>query len=309
MSNIVTAFAPSNIALIKYWGKQDRYLKTPTFNSLSVTLKDLNTITEVSFSCCNQFILNNQEQDFKIIEDFVSLFNINDFIKIQTVNNFPTAAGLASSASGYCALGLALNQLSNLKLHKQQLSTFIRKGSGSACRSLFGPFVIWKKGNDDNSYSFLYPYYIPMKAIVVICDNNSKKISSREMMNIVQNDVDIYETWLNMTKQHYFSMLAAIKDQDFDSIGTIAIDNAHLMHNSVISIDSKLSYFNNKTLAVIDFTKFLRNKYRLFYTIDAGPNVVIFVTDKDFNKVLNEVKTLNLDYIVSSLSNGGYVFD
>lgn len=309
MSDIVTAFAPSNIALIKYWGKQDRFLKTPTFNSLSVTLKDLNTITQVSFSSFNQFILNNQEQDFKIIEEFVRLFDIDGFIKIQTVNNFPTAAGLASSASGYCALGLALNKLSKLRLHKQQLSTLIRKGSGSACRSLFGPITIWKMGNDNNSYSFLYPYYISMKAIVVICDENSKKISSREMMSRVQSDADLYDKWLNMTKKHYFSMLSAIKNQDFDSIGKIAMDNAHLMHNSVISIDSKLSYFNHKTLTVIECVKLLREKYSLFYTIDAGPNVVIFVTDEDFNKVLNEVKVLNLPYIVSSLSNGGHVLD
>lgn len=310
MSNLVRAWAPSNIALIKYWGKKDKMLKIPTFNSLSLTLNQLNTETSICHSSINQFFLNGKEMDFNTIKDFVHLFGCREKIRIDSYNNFPTAAGLASSASGYCALGLALNRFSKLNLNRQKLSTYIRQGSGSASRSLFGPISIWKMGlNSQDSYSFLYPYNLNLKAIIMICDSDKKKISSTKMMEMVQSDQEIYDYWLSMTKKHYWKMLDAIKNYDIDSIGNIAIDNAHLMHNTVIDLDSNLSYFNHKTLEVIKCVNFLRSKYKLFYTIDAGPNVVIFIENKNFDVVESEIRLLNIPYLTSTLSNGGYVFD
>lgn len=310
MSNLVRAWAPSNIALIKYWGKKDKVLKIPTFNSLSMTLSQLGSETSICHSTVNQFFLNGQEMSFDTIKDFVRLFGCKENIRIDSYNNFPTAAGLASSASGYCALGLALNRFSNLNLDRQQLSTLIRQGSGSATRSLFGPISIWKSGsNSQDSYSFLYPYSLNLKAIIMICDGNKKKISSTKMMEMVQSNQEIYSHWLLATKIHYWNILESIKNNDIDSIGNIAIDNAHLMHNTVVSLNSDLSYFNIKTVEVIKCVKFLRSKYKLFYTIDAGPNVVIFVDNKNFDVVESEIKMLNIPYLTSTLSNGGYVFD
>lgn len=310
MSNLVRSVAPSNIALIKYWGKKDKVLKIPTFNSLSLTLNELRTETSICYSATNQFFLNGQELDFNDIQDFVSLFGCQENIRIDSYNNFPTAAGLASSASGYCALGLALNKFSNLNLGRQQLSTLIRQGSGSATRSLFGPISIWKSGNTSaDSYSFLYPYSLNLKAIIMICDSHQKKVSSTKMMEMVQTNKEVYRHWLNMTQRHYWLMLDAIKNNNISLIGDIAIDNAHLMHNTVISLDSNLSYFNSKTMEVIQCVKFLRNKYKLFYTIDAGPNVVIFVDNNNFDMVESEIKELNIPYLISTLSNGGHVLD
>ena len=151
----ITVKSCANIALIKYWGKRDEDLFLPTKSSLSVTLSGLDTVTSVSINPQNRDIIyidkklvldlqNNKVHKF--LNLFREKFCIKSFFKIETENRFPTAAGLASSASGFAALAFALNKICDLNLSKKQLSILARQGSGSASRSIFGGFALWNKG-------------------------------------------------------------------------------------------------------------------------------------------------------------------
>lgn len=179
---MIKAQANTNIALIKYWGKKDEELFLPYTSSLSLTLDNLYTQTSVEYSNSESdiFILDNQIMDEKEvlkISKFIDLFrDDNKKIKVVSENNFPTAAGLASSASGFAALATALNKFYKLNLSKEELSKLTRKGSGSASRSLFDKFVIWKTGDDDTSYAYHLPSKLDIEMIFVIVDENKKVI-------------------------------------------------------------------------------------------------------------------------------------
>lgn len=153
--------AHTNIALIKYWGKRNDELFLPMNSSLSLTLDAFYTDTEVvldSDFTSDTFFLNDVKQDEKETEKitkFLNLFrnevNIKTKACVKSYNHVPTAAGLASSASAFSALAGAMNQASDLNLDPKTLSTYARRGSGSATRSIYGGFVEWYMGEDDLS--------------------------------------------------------------------------------------------------------------------------------------------------------------
>nr|GMD57309.1 diphosphomevalonate decarboxylase MVD2, peroxisomal-like [Ipomoea batatas] len=174
---MVTAQTPTNIAVIKYWGKRDETLILPINDSISVTLDPahLCTTTTVAVSPAFQqdrMWLNGKEIPLSggryqnclreirsracDVEDEKKGIKIskkdweNLHLHIASYNNFPTAAGLASSAAGFACLVFSLGKLMNVKEDNSQLSAIARQGSGSACRSLFGGFVKWNMGKDEN---------------------------------------------------------------------------------------------------------------------------------------------------------------
>ena len=156
-----TARAHTNIALIKYWGKADQALKTPLMSSLSMTLDAFYTDTTFEHDSSlteDTFILNDQKQsleDSKRVFNYIHLlqekFGMTDHFTIRATNHVPTSAGLASSASAFAALATSFAASYGLDLSKKELSRLARLGSGSATRSVYGGFVEWKKGFDDES--------------------------------------------------------------------------------------------------------------------------------------------------------------
>ena len=151
-----TAKAHTNIALIKYWGKRNESLILPTNNSLSITLDGFYTTTSVEFKeelTNDRFLLMMQAvegEQFQRVTNFLDL--VRDlsgkklFAEVHSVNAVPTAAGFASSASGFAALAAASSKAIGLELSETELSRLTRQGSGSACRSIFGGFAEWQKG-------------------------------------------------------------------------------------------------------------------------------------------------------------------
>jgi len=166
-----TAIAPSNIALVKYWGKRDEKLILPQNSNISVTLQGLFTTTTVEFDSKHPkdvFILGGIEQSgeeaqrvLETLEMIRGLGGIKLKAKVESVNSFPTAAGLASSASGAAALALAASSAAGLKLSSRDLSIIARRNSGSGSRSVEGGFVEWEKGEradgQDSYGKQLYP--------------------------------------------------------------------------------------------------------------------------------------------------------
>ncbi|MBU0530693.1 MAG: diphosphomevalonate decarboxylase, partial [Nanoarchaeota archaeon] len=152
-----SAVANANIALVKYWGKRDKKLMLPNNGSISMTVDGMNTHTTVEFDSKYEkdiVIINGEElQDedtFKHIDLIREKAGIQDKAKVVSNNNFPTAAGLASSASGLAALSVAGAKAAGLDLDKKELSMLARRGSGSASRSVYSGFVEWHRGEKDD---------------------------------------------------------------------------------------------------------------------------------------------------------------
>lgn len=313
---MITYRAHTNIALIKYWGKRNAAKALPMTSSLSLTLDAFYTDTRVKLcqkATEDQFKLNGQLQDQKEtqkISRFVDLFRklaeTDQAVIIDSTNFVPTGAGLASSASAFAALACCLNDLFQLNLSMQDLSILTRQGSGSACRSLFGGFVLWHRGQDDDMASSfaeqIDPAEFDIGMLTIVINRRKKKISSRQGMAHTVNTSPFYALWPQEVERDLERMLDAIKAQDVDAIGSIAEHNAMKMHATVLASNPSFTYFEPTTLTAINAVKQLRLAgYSCYYTIDAGPNVKVIAPYSQLSAIQRELANLfEIDQLVVS---------
>lgn len=311
--NKVKAKAYSNIALVKYWGKKDEELIIPYNGSISLTLKEFYTITEVEkiYSDQDEFYLNDVLQDdkeTKKISKFIDLFRQKSKnyqrVRVSSKNYFPTAAGLASSASGYAALAGALNSLFEINLDKRELSKMARKGSGSATRSIFGGIVEWVAGEDDDT-SFAQKideadWDIGM--IAVILNDKKKKVLSRVGMSQTVKTCPFYPQWVDSAKEDLNNIKLAIADRDLKRVGEIAESSSLKMHATMMSTQPFIIYFEEKTISVIKLVKQMREEGILaYFTMDAGPNIKIITNSQYKDTIIERLNSiLGADKIVYS---------
>jgi len=298
-----TARAHTNIALVKYWGKKDQDLIIPMNSSLSLTLDHFYTDTTVEFSdrfSADTFTLNGQAKANDQVSAFLDLVRqkagINTYAKVESINHVPTQAGLASSASAYAALALAASAASGLTLTKPELSRLARRGSGSACRSIYGGFVEWQMGHDDLT-SYAKPFQeevdwdICMLAIVL--NAKQKKISSRGGMQTVVKTSPYYPAWVKTCQADIKAIKEAILAKDFVKLGTIAEENAMKMHALNLSASPHFNYFEPETLVAMQLVEELRQAgVACYYTLDAGPNVKVLCLKKDVTIIKQKLATV-----------------
>lgn len=278
--------AHTNIALIKYWGKEDEELIIPMNNSLSLTLDAFYTDTKVTFDeklNSDELYLDDSLQDFTALQKVKTVLdlvrekaNIQTKAKVESYNHVPTAAGLASSASGLAALAGAASLAAGLELTDKELSKLARRGSGSASRSIYGGFAEWQKGSDDDT-SFAVPvddalWDIGMLFIVV--NDKKKDVSSREGMRRTVDTSPFYSGWLQSVDRDLQDMKQAISEQDIDKVGSIAERNALKMHATTLGANPPFTYWSPDSLRAMDAVRALRQKgFSVYFTMDAGPNV------------------------------------
>ena len=282
------ARAHANIALIKYWGKKDDELVLPINSSLSLTLDCFYTETEVVFddSLDEDYFYLNDDKENKLATEKVSRFldlfrrtaGINTPALVKSRNYVPTAAGLASSASGLAALAAAANVASGLNLDHRELSMYARQGSGSATRSIFGGFVEWQKGiSGDDSYAVeIDDANWDIGMVVVIVNKEEKTVSSREGMKRTVATSPFYKAWVESAGEDLKNIKVAIKNRDFDQMGMIAESNGLKMHASMLGANPPLSYWEPESIVVMQMVRELRSQgISCYFTMDAGPNVKI----------------------------------
>ncbi|MDU1374338.1 MAG: diphosphomevalonate decarboxylase, partial [Staphylococcus epidermidis] len=231
------ARAHTNIALIKYWGKADETYIIPMNNSLSITLDRFYTETKVTFDpdfTEDRLILNGNEVNAKEKEKIQNYMNIvRDLAgnrlhaRIESENYVPTAAGLASSASAYAALAAACNEALSLNLSDTDLSRLARRGSGSASRSIFGGFAEWEKD---------------LSMILVVINNQSKKVSSRSGMSLTRDTSRFYQYWLDHVDEDLNEAKEAVKNQDFQRLGEVIEANGLRMHATNLGAQPPFTY-------------------------------------------------------------------
>ena len=288
-----SAYAPANIALAKYWGKRDRALNLPVNGSLSISLGALGTHTVVCAAERDSLRLNGVEAAPDSILHrrtftFIDLWRRGEAqpLHIDTRNTIPTAAGLASSASGFAALTLALARYWQLDLADSDLSAIARLGSGSAARSLWHGFVKWQRGTrDDGSDSHAAPLasdWQELRIALIEIDGGAKKTASGDGMNHTTATSPLYAAWPATAAADLAAIEAAIHARDFRTLGSVAEANALAMHATMLAARPALCYLQAQTLATLQRLWQARaDGLDIYATIDAGPNVKILCRADD----------------------------
>lgn len=311
--------AHTNIALIKYWGKKDTELFLPMNSSLSLTLDAFYTETQVIMDDSietDQFILNNElqsEAETKKISRFLDLFREETGnytpTKVISQNFVPTAAGLASSASAFAALGGAMNVATGMNADLTTLSTFVRRGSGSATRSVFGGFVEWQIGTSNaDSYAVQVDDASWDIAMVTVAVNTAKKtISSRVGMQLTVDTSPFYPSWVETAATDLEQIKKAISNKNFQQLGEITESNGMKMHGTMLGARPPFTYMEPRTMEVISAVQSLRQQgIDCYYTMDAGPNVKVLCRESDASRIQEKLKANfpNNPVIISKVGSG-----
>ncbi|MBN1543625.1 diphosphomevalonate decarboxylase [candidate division KSB1 bacterium] len=289
-----TAWAPANIALCKYWGKRNSELYLPQTSSLSVSLGDLGTQTTLSIaSDCDMVVLNGHKVEpenafARRLSAYLDLFRGDKpiFFHIDTANTVPTAAGLASSASGFAALVLALQSLYGWSLDGCHLSILARLGSGSACRSIYHGFVEWQAGIADDgfdSYAEPLPETWPdLRVGILTLSTAEKPIGSRQAMQHTLETSTLYRAWPQQVESDLPLLRRAIAERDLHLLGQTAENNALAMHATLLAARPAILYWLPESVQSIRTIHDLRKQGAAVYlTMDAGPNVKLLFEKND----------------------------
>ncbi|KAF5351694.1 hypothetical protein D9756_007747 [Leucocoprinus leucothites] len=325
-----TASAPVNIACIKYWGKRDTKLILPTNSSLSVTLDQdhLRSTTtsraDPSFTR-DRLWLNGKEDEIKdggrlatciremkrLRKEEVEDKNTDEpklstySVHICSYNNFPTAAGLASSASGFAALVSSLAHLYQLPVSASTLSLISRQGSGSACRSLFGGFVAWQMGSDPSGSDSLAVEVAPQShwpdihaLICVVSDDKKGTSSTSGMQRTVETSALLQHRINNVVPQRMKDIEKAILEKDFDTFARITMADSNQFHAVALDTEPPIFYMNDVSRAIIAvIVEYNRlsieagTGYKAAYTYDAGPNAVIYAPKANIKEIVEFIVT------------------
>jgi len=281
-----TAQAHPNIAFIKYWGNRDDALRLPANGSLSMNLDGLCTRTTVSFQPSlpfDELVINDREVTGPALErvacvlDLVRLLAGSDHrAEVVSESNFPSGAGIASSASAFGALALAASAAAALKLNERELSRLARRGSGSACRSIPGGFVEWQMGTgDDDSYAFSIaaPDHWPLADCIAMVSESKKRTGSTQGHALAPTS-SLQAARLADTPRRLDVCRQAILDRDFDALATIVELDSDLMHAVMMTSTPPLHYWAAASVQVMSAVKaWRRDGLPVCSTVDAGANV------------------------------------
>jgi diphosphomevalonate decarboxylase len=308
-SNGGYAFAPANIALCKYWGKRDSELNLPVTSSLSISLRSEGVFTRISHlqeAERDKYVVNGLDIDLdttfaKRLNNFLDLFRPDTAInyKIETNSTIPIAAGFASSAAGFAALVLALNNLYDWQLEKEELSILARLGSGSACRSLWDGFVEWERGEDlDGMDCFAHQLnadWPDLRIASVIVSSEKKTISSRDAMALSVRTSPLYSNWSDQVANDLDVLKRAIYAKDFVLFGETAERNSETMHAIMAKANSPIIYSTEKTQEIKRKIKSLRNEgIPVYFTQDAGANLHLLFLEGSEKKIKDNFNDIEI---------------
>lgn len=279
-----TALAHPNIALVKYWGKQDAPGNRPAVPSLSMTLDSLWTRTRIRFDpalSADTLSINGVDSEPATARTRACLDALRQragrggFARVETQNNFPTGAGLASSASGFAALVVAASRALELDLPARELARIARRSSGSAARSMYGGFVeMPREEPEETAYPLLAAERWPLSVVVAITTAEAKDVGSSEGMTRTAQSSDYYAAWVAAADTDFTEARDAVLSQNFDRLARVSERSCLKMHALMLSADPGLIYWNEASVACLHRIRALRaGGAPVFFTMDAGPQV------------------------------------
>ncbi|KIW52752.1 diphosphomevalonate decarboxylase [Exophiala xenobiotica] len=317
--------APVNIAVIKYWGKRDVALNLPTNSSLSVTLSQKSLRTHTTASCSESFsgpdslILNGEKEDIesskrtqaclKRLRSLREQVEANNgslpklsklTLRLVSANNFPTAAGLASSAAGFAALVRAIANLYELPQSPEELSLIARQGSGSACRSLMGGYVAWRAGTKQDGSDSIAQEVAPMshwpemRALILVVSAEKKGVpSTAGMQTTVETSTLAPARFNDIVPRRMKEIEKAIQEKDFETFAQITMQDSNSFHAICMDSWPPIHYLNDVSRAAMNGVETANRKAGKLvaaYTFDAGPNAVIYYLEEHTHQVAGVFK-------------------
>lgn len=312
MSRPVRARAWANIALVKYWGKREGAGNVPATPSISLALDGLLTETELSprDSDEDSFIINDDPisgTGAAKLARYLDLWrndgHLEGAVEVRSRNSFPTAAGLASSASGFAALATALNELTGTGFDRDTLSRMARRGSASAARSIPGGVAEMPLGEDPASTLLLPSETLPWGMVVAVVKAPGKEIGSTEGMEMSRTSSPLYDAWLESSEVDFAKLRSALLAQDLQQVGEIAEANMYAMHSVMFSTRPALQYWSETTLSLLREIRAWRSKgLATWATVDAGPHVAFLAHKDDLEKIVELAE--QVPGVVEALSCG-----
>ncbi|XP_075045392.1 diphosphomevalonate decarboxylase isoform X2 [Mixophyes fleayi] len=318
----VTCTAPVNIAVIKYWGKRNEKLILPINSSLSVTLHQDQLKTTTTVAASREFTedriwLNGKEDNINhprlqsCLREIRRLARkrrssgghggvsriLNDKVHICSVNNFPTAAGLASSAAGYACLVYTLAKLYGVE---GELSEIARQGSGSACRSMYGGFVQWLMGDRADGKDSLAQqveaesHWPDLRILILVASAEKKHVGSTAgMQTSVETSPLLKFRAESVVPGRMEEMIEAIRKKDFEAFGQLTMKDSNQFHATCLDTYPPIFYLNQVSQRIISLVHRYNGHYgqtKVAYSFDAGPNAVIFTLEPTLNEFVEVVK-------------------
>lgn len=281
-----TAVAHPNIALSKYWGKKPGAANVPAVPSLSVTLAGLATTTTVTFGAdADSLVINGVASDAaratELLDHVRAAAGISQRAAVVSQNDFPTASGLASSASGFAALAVAGVRAAGLDWPAEKVADLARQSSASAARSLFGGFV---ELDGDVVRQVAAPGKIDLQILVCVTTEEAKSVSSRSGMNETAAKSPYYAAWLETAPKIHHELKTALLANDIPKVGELAERSAFAMHASAFA--AGIVYVSGATLnAYAEVRKLRAEGIGAWATMDAGPHLKCIVASADAERV------------------------
>ena len=340
----VTSEAPSNIALVKYWGKFENQI--PANPSVSFTLRNCKTVTNLHFIKLEKptsefqvevFFEDEKNEAFKpkILQFFERIEQYLPFLKnysfrVETKNTFPHSSGIASSASGMAALSFCLMQMEkelNPEMSEdyfnKKASFLARLGSGSACRSISGGVMLWgaQEGfpNSSDIYAIDYPFDIhenfkDFQDVILLVDKGEKKVSSSVGHNLM-NKHPFAEQRFQQAKENNKKLKAVFKSGNLDDFIQIVESEALTLHAMMMTSSPYFLLMKPNTLKIINkILEFRKDTgLHLCFTLDAGANVHLLYPKNEHEQVYSFIKKelvvycQNQQYICDEIGNGAKI--
>lgn len=300
--NSAVAIAHPNIAFIKYWGNRDDALRLPANSSLSMNLEGLQTQTLVEFDADlskDSLRLNGQDataEQLARVSTFMDLVRtmagIKTFARAESENNFPSGAGIASSASAFAALALAASSAAGLQLDEAALSRLARRGSGSASRSVPSGYVEWRAADRDAesfAHSVAPAQHWALADCIAVVSETHKSIGSTEGHKLAYTS-PLQAGRVQGAEERLSACRQAILQRDFSALAEVVELDNHLMHAVMITSRQPLLYWQPASLAVMHAVRAWRaGDLQVCYTLDAGPNVHVICLAQDAEKVAKQL--------------------
>nr|WP_321227008.1 diphosphomevalonate decarboxylase [uncultured Psychroserpens sp.] len=331
----ITWSSPSNIALVKYWGKKEHQI--PENPSISFTLNNCKTTTTLSYSkkentndfSFDVFLDGDKKEDFKPkIETFFKRIEaylpfLRDYhFKIETSNTFPHSSGIASSASGMSALALCLMSIEKAlsediseAYFNQKASFLARLGSGSACRSIEGDLVVWgtHKEIDGSSdlFGIKYPHDVHenfknYQDTILLVDKGEKQVSSTVGHDLMYNH-PFAERRFEQAHENMSKLISIFKTGDLIAFIKIVESEALTLHAMMMTSMPYFILMKPNTLEIINKIWAYRNETnsKICFTLDAGANVHVLYPENEKENVMEFIK----DELIVYCQNEHYISD
>lgn len=319
-----TARACSNIAFIKYWGNINHELRLPANSSISMNLHDLYTTTTVEWNSAlqqDEIMINGQistddasKRVIKHLDLIRRRLDISMSAGVQSENNFPMGAGIASSASAFAALTYAAIKASGMELSERELSSIARCGSGSASRSIPSGFVEWYQG-DSHETSFAETFvdddYWDIVDVIAIVSKKHKKTGSTAGHQTADTSI-LQPTRVQDAEKRLKHVKQAITDRNFEQFALIVEEDSNLMHSVMMTSRPALFYWEPLSLEVIrSIPQWREDGLQVCYTMDAGPNVHCICVRNDMERVIKQLENLSdaIEIRVSSAGKGASLLE